>query len=213
MRLVSGREFARLAGVSEGAVRKALNSGRIVKSADGRIDADTQLARFSVNRDEAQVRTPVKRREHADNKSVRGEDIDGETDDSDEPEVGPGNGALYEARVLKERYLGKLRKQEFDVRSGKLVEKATVKRVFFESARQFRDAVCNMPMRIGSVQGAALAIYIKKSLSDFLTPEQAAEIDSLLDPVAIQSICIETMDAECRAIMESLADSEPPEFK
>lgn len=56
---VSKKEFARLAGVSPAAVRKAIRNGRIATNDAGEIeDAETALQEFMANRDLSKVRTP-----------------------------------------------------------------------------------------------------------------------------------------------------------
>jgi len=53
---VSQRAFARLAGVSPKAVRKAISAGRVTLLADGTIDADAALKRWRATTDPARSR-------------------------------------------------------------------------------------------------------------------------------------------------------------
>lgn len=53
------------------------------------------------------------------------------------------------ARALKETYLARLRKLEFEVKEGALVDRATAEKLFFDTARDFRDAWLSWPARIG----------------------------------------------------------------
>lgn len=239
MKLVSGREFAREAGVSESMVRKAIESGRISRHASGKIDLDTQLTRFHGNRDDSKVRTPSKvrtahppevrtRKEHPDNRTIDGEgvngingDINGSLDDDDEgledPEVGgsqhASDGALLRARIRKEEYLGKLRQLEYRKRRGELVERSVVEKVYFEFARQTRDAVLNFPSRLAAIQAAALLHYLRTALAGLLTDEQLAALDKHIGIEAVEKIVNETMASETRVVLDALASSKAPKLK
>lgn len=237
MKLVSGREFAREAGVSEGAVRKAIENGRISRHASGKIDIDTQLARFHGNRDDSKVRTPSKvrtlegtqyalsagevrtRQEHPDDEEIDGESIDSEDlddgyEDPDEEGVQrASDNALLKARIRKEEFLGKLREQEFRKRRKELVERTVVEKVYFEFARQTRDAVLNFPSRLAAIQAAALLHYLQTALTGLLTAEQAAMLDKHIEIEAVEKIVNETMSAETRVLLDALASTEAPKLK
>lgn len=88
--------------------------------------------------------------------------VDARADATAEPQVGPEDEALLDvvivdgkampfakARALKETYLARLRKLEFEVKEGALVDRATAEKLFFDTARDFRDAWLSWPARIG----------------------------------------------------------------
>lgn len=201
----SRRSFAKSLGVSEGAVRKALATGRIVAMPDGLIDLDSQRVAWEKNRAELRPpRAPKASRAEEDRSDA---DIDGiDSVDID----GIDGGELLKARIFKERAIGKTKDLEYRRLRGTLVEKTIVKKVFFEHSRQFRDAILNMPSRLGSVQAAAITQYLKSVLAGSLTDAQMVEIEPQLSPKAVESIVTDTMTGELRAILEGMADSTPP---
>ena len=56
---LSIRKYATLRGVTEGAVRKAIKTGRITPNDDGTIDVDRADQEWKENTDEAKINTGV----------------------------------------------------------------------------------------------------------------------------------------------------------
>lgn len=52
---LNNTEFAKLIGVNEGNVRRAIKAGRIIVSPDGTIDPETQVERYNLTRDTKRV--------------------------------------------------------------------------------------------------------------------------------------------------------------
>jgi hypothetical protein len=122
---LSQRAYARHRGVTPRAVKKAIDSGRITLTRNKRID-------------------PVK--------------ADKQWDDNTSPDLRSGgadpfsNKAVYaKARAHRETYTAKLAKLEFEERSGRLIDRSEVERVWFESGQLIRDGILNVPARLGSL--------------------------------------------------------------
>jgi hypothetical protein len=63
-----------------------------------------------------------------------------------------------EAQRLKENYLAKLRKLEFDKKSSLVVELEAAERLFFETAREWRDAWLGWSPRVSTIMAAELGV-------------------------------------------------------
>lgn len=59
MEKVNISAFAKLVGVNEGVIRRAIKRGRVMLDADGRIDVASQTARWELTRDASKVREPL----------------------------------------------------------------------------------------------------------------------------------------------------------
>lgn len=65
---------------------------------------------------------------------------------------------ISKAKALKETYHARLRKLEFEVKSGSLVEAEAVHRAVFELSRQDRDAWSNWPAQVSPLMASELGI-------------------------------------------------------
>lgn len=81
----------------------------------------------------------------------------------------------HEAETLKENYLAKLRKLEYEKKAGMVVEIEPLKKILFELWRQERDALLNLPSRIGAVIASELSvdqnrliILLERQINEFL---------------------------------------------
>lgn len=161
MPLMSLRAYAKHRGVSLAAVQKALQSGRIRIGADGKLDAAAADADWSRNTKLATAHVlPDPRRSMP------------EQDDSS----GFGGNQYAKARAIREHYLARLAKIEYEERVGKLVSKDEVQVAAFTRFRQFRDLMLNIPDRLAAVLAAEsdaaachhiLASEIRKALHEF----------------------------------------------
>src|SRR5579885_656643 len=128
MPLLSLRAYAKHRGVSLAAVQKAIHSGRITPAADGLIDSDRADAEWS-----AKTR-PGQRRPKAAAAVPR------------EPAEAPPSGLDYfRARAIRESYLARLAKIEFEERTAKLVSRDEVQVAAFTRGRTVRDNLLNIP--------------------------------------------------------------------
>lgn len=162
--------YARHRGVSHVAVLKAIKAGRIVKEADGTIDPAKADAAWEQNTSQAQQRKPPHREA----------DDERQTEPTASGATGIGGGPSYaQSRAIKEAYLARLAKLEYEEKSGAVVRADNVKVAWFNILRVLRDRILNLP--------------------DRLAPLLAAETD----PKKIR----EFLDSELRKIMTDAADS------
>jgi hypothetical protein len=154
MPVMSQRAYARHRGMAYSTVQKAIASGRISTTAKGLIDSDVA--------DEEWRRNTKTRATAA-------------TEKEDDPDVF-GAAQYNKARAVREHYQARLAKLEFEQKVGSLVSRDEVKIAAFNTLRQFRDAMLNIPDRLGALLAAEtdsarcyeiLATEIRKALNDF----------------------------------------------
>ncbi|MDI6808245.1 MAG: hypothetical protein QME66_04590 [Candidatus Eisenbacteria bacterium] len=124
--------YAKKRGVSHQAVSKAVREGRITL-VRGKIDPKRADAELRLNRDPA--RDPFRK---GPGRPVKG------------PKVSRKKGTYLDARIRKEHYQAEIARLEFETRTGKLVDTEKVKKAAFDSARQVRDNLLNIPGRISA---------------------------------------------------------------
>jgi hypothetical protein len=133
---LSIREFARRDGCSDTLVRKALKRGKLIAFEDGSID-------------QSLVGTPWRKQ------------------NSSRPPANSDGGAVTESNELvshaeaqrrKENYLARLRQLEFEVKSGRLVDAAEIRRELDKQARQVRDQILGWPSRVAPLTAAEFGI-------------------------------------------------------
>lgn len=180
MALVSLRAYARHRGVSLRAVQKAIGSGRIEKSPDGRIDVAAADATWE-SRTAPRPGTAAQNRVASPPESLANGYVPRETSNAPqfEPrsELPPGSGIDYSrARAVRESYLARLAKIEFEERAGKLVSRDEVQIAAHNKYRIFRDAILNIPDRVAAVLAAetdsakvhaVLVAEIRRALEEF----------------------------------------------
>lgn len=149
MAAMSLRQYARHRGVALSAVQKAIQSNRISTLPDGRLDdevADAEWARNTAPRPSVATRpaathlpaVPPAQREPFETA----------------PKLDGGGLEYSRARAVRENYLARLAKIEFEERSGKLVSRDEVKIAAFNKFRTFRDGMLNIPDRLSAVLAA-----------------------------------------------------------
>ncbi len=131
---LSGREYAKHRGVSEAAVRKAINNGRISKNKNGKIDPQKADSEWNKNTDPAQVKitTPTEKPDYSQNSASNNLS-------------GP---SYQQSRAIKEAYSAKLLRLQFEKESKKLIAVDDVKVAAFNVARMTRDRILNIPDRV-----------------------------------------------------------------
>ena len=157
MAMMSLRGYARHRGCALSAVQKAIKSGRITVQPDGKIDsahADIQWARNTER--------------HAPPVAQRGQDED---------DGGAFGGSQYtKARAVREHYQARLTKIDYEERVAKLVPKDAVEVAAYNTFRQFRDHMLNIPDRIAAMVAAEseaarcyeiIAVEIRRALNEF----------------------------------------------
>jgi pyruvate/2-oxoglutarate dehydrogenase complex dihydrolipoamide acyltransferase (E2) component len=131
---LSLRAYAKHRGVSLAAVQKAVHSGRITPNADGLIDSDRADAEWNAKTRPGQRRVAATTRE---------------------PAEAPAAGLDYfRARAIRESYLARLAKIEFEERTAKLVSRDEVQVAAFTNGRTVRDNLLNIPDRLAATLAA-----------------------------------------------------------
>jgi len=161
---ISLRQYAKHRGVGLTAIQKAIGRGRIHPSADGKIDvekADIEWQRNTAPRPLQRASgNPVRR-------SIGGLQPAAESSPS---------GGYAAARAIREQFLARLAKIEFEERSGKLISRDEIQVAAFNKFRTFRDGMLNIPDRVAAVLAAesdphkvheTLTTEIRKALLEF----------------------------------------------
>ena len=147
---LSLRAYARHRGVSLAAVQKAIQTGRIQTTPAGKIDV-----------------------EQADQDWERNTNYGPTPATGDAPVSGP---SYAQSRAIREAYLVRLAKIEYEERLGKLISRDEVQVAAFNKFRMFRDGMLNIPDRVAAVLAAEsdthqvhemLAVEIRKALNEF----------------------------------------------
>jgi hypothetical protein len=133
MPLVSVRKYAEHRGVSHTAVQKAIKQGRIHPTPDGKIDVE------QADRDWGRNTSPVNAPKRAPKART---------------EAATGGPTYAQSRAVRELYLARLAKIEFEERSGKLVSRDEVTVAAFTKARTVRDNLLNIPDRVAGLLAA-----------------------------------------------------------
>ena len=145
---LSIRAYARHRGVTDTAVHKAIQSGRITPDPDGTIDperADRDWARNTENpRSGTQQQVP----------RVKAPDLNGEGSNP-----GSGNGtSLLQARTVNEVVKAQTNKVRLSRLKGELVDRSQALAQVFKLARTERDAWLNWPSRVSALLAAELNV-------------------------------------------------------
>jgi hypothetical protein len=151
---VSNRAYARLKGVSESSVRKAIKAGRLTPLADGTLDpavADQQWSRNTNVRLDTNVRR----------------DTDARVDthvlsSTSEPVKAPASGSLLQARTASEIVRAQTGKVRLARLKGELIDRNQAIAQIFKLARTERDAWINWPARISAEMAATLSVDAHK---------------------------------------------------
>ena len=184
---MSLRAYARHRGVSLRAVQKAIASGRISTREDGRVDAATCDANWASNtapRPQAASQLesrPVQPTAKAARPTTQPattshhHSVAPAREVSEPPKLESGL-EYSKARAVRESYLARLAKIDFEERTEKLVSADEVRVASFNRFRQFRDGMLNIPDRLAAVLAAEndsrqvhelLATEIRKALTEF----------------------------------------------
>jgi hypothetical protein len=167
MALLSLRAYAKHRGVSLAAVQKAIRSGRIATTADGSIDSERADADWS-----AKTRPGQKRRSPA---PAMVAPVMPFVEPPRNDAGGAGGLDYFRARAIRESYLARLAKIEFEEKSAKLISRDEVQVAAFTKARTVRDSLLNIPDRLAATLAAEseadkvhqmLTLEIRKALDE-----------------------------------------------
>jgi hypothetical protein len=165
MPVLSLRGYAKHRGVSLTAVQKAIHSGRIATTSEGLIDSDRADAEWT-----AKTRPGQRRAKQAPPAAVVRE--------PERSEVPIGGGLDYfRARAVRENYLARLAKIEFEEKTAKLISRDEVQVAAFTKGRTARDNLLNIPGRLAATLAA-------ESDADKAHQILTAEIRKALDELA-----------------------------
>ncbi len=177
---LSIRAYARYRGVSHSAVRKAIAKGRITAVDDGidpvqadrEWEANTDVAKRTVVGSRSAVQqtktTSASRPRPASPQSARA------PSDTSSPSA-----TYSQSRGVRETYLARLAKVDYEERIRKLVDADQMRVAQFNAARKARDILISVPSRI-----APLVVGMT----------EAAEVERILD-VEIRRVCAEIAEA------------------
>ncbi|ABK45319.1 conserved hypothetical protein [Magnetococcus marinus MC-1] len=153
---VSIRQYAKLRGVSDAAVRKAIKAGRISKEPDGTVDPAKADAAWERNTNPAQQREPPASQVANPNANPGyappanpPQRFASQTPPS--PPLKQGAPDYQTSRAIREAYSARLVKLDFEERSEQLVSSDEVKVSAFNLARRVRDRLFTIPHRLSSV--------------------------------------------------------------
>ena len=145
---LSIRAYARHRGVTDTAVHKAIQSGRITPDPDGRIDperADRDWARNTENpRSGTQQQAP----------RVHAPELGGDSSS----QSGGGSTSLLQARTVNEVVKAQTNKVRLSRLKGELVDRSQALAQVFKLARTERDAWLNWPSRVSALLAAELNV-------------------------------------------------------
>ncbi|MCL4796494.1 MAG: hypothetical protein KJZ84_18160 [Bryobacteraceae bacterium] len=162
MPLLSLRGYAKHRGVSLSAVQKAIKSGRIVTTGDGQIDSVQADATW-------EKRTRPGQKKRAEERAV--------VPAPEAPRADSAGGLDYfKARAIRESYLARLAKIEFEERTAKLVSRDEVQVAAFTKARTVRDSLLNLPDRLAALLAAETEAG---TVHEILTMEIRRALDEL----------------------------------
>ena len=163
MPVLSLRAYAKHRGVSLAAVQKAIHSGRIATTAEGMLDSDQADAEWKAKTRPGQRHTkpapPAAR----------------EPERAEAPAAGVFDYAR--ARAVRENYLARLAKIEFEEKTAKLISRDEVQVAAFTKGRTARDNLLNIPDRLAATLAA-------ETDADKVHQILTAEIRKALDELA-----------------------------
>lgn len=166
--------YAARRGVSDRAVRKAIDSGRLVKSVTrkgNRWLIEPDIADLEWDRNTAPQKVRSAAQINHGKARAKGEDP-GEPEPPTVPGAGRGQATYSQAKAAAEGYRAMLLKLDYQERDGTLVKRADVERQLFEVAKQVKDAVLRLgPLMIGEIAKAAGG----------LTPDQRQEVLMIIE--------------------------------
>lgn len=182
---VSLRAYARHRGVALSAVQKAIRSGRISKTASGKINAAQADRDWNQNTDIA--RRPADAVASAG--STMSQDLTLPTGDDDEPAEMPAGAEYQRHRSNRERIRAEREQIELDKLAGRSVDLADAQRIAFTAFRTVRDAVLNVSPRIKDALAAESDPLRVESMLD-------AELVAALQSIDLTTILQEKDDED-----------------
>lgn len=176
--LISIAEAAKKVGVNRSTLTRQVNSGAI-RSYEGKVRLSEVYADRAKNIDLSQSRRKPKAaaasKPTAEPKAPGAvATVDATTDATDATQDEPGlddqgpvlvDGVMlpfHEAQRVKENYLARQRKLDFEVARQSLVDREVAGKRFFDLAREYRDGLLGLPARIATLMAAELGVDERK---------------------------------------------------
>jgi len=182
---VSLRAYARHRGVALNAVQRAIASGRIRKTAGGKIDVAAADKAWAANTDLS--RRPPDAPLPA---GATGRDGGGEADaDADAGGEAAGTSEYQKHRATRERIRAEREQIELDQLAGRVIDVGEAGRMAFTAFRTLRDAIMNVAPRIKDILAAE---------TDPMKVEQIveAELASALESIDIGKVLTDQDEEE-----------------
>ncbi|MDX1251162.1 MAG: elements of external origin [Gammaproteobacteria bacterium] len=159
---LSIRAYARHRGVSHVAVKKAIDTGRIMPLPDGTIDPDSADAQWAQNTLQPRKSAAPEATDRATNRALP-ESTTRDAPRREDPEVAApplsaGGTSLLQARTVNEVLKAKLKQVELAEKKEELVDRAKAVAHVFKLARIERDAWLNWPARISGQMASQLGV-------------------------------------------------------
>lgn len=150
------RGYARHRGVSDKAVRKAIDAGRITLDGDNKIDVKQADADWLGNTDQSKQNLMVASDQHTSKKDAN---------------------SYTKIKTAHELYKAQLTQLALQEKKGQLIQKEMVKAQVSQLSRQVRDSWMNWPSRVSALMAAELNIeehqlhvilerYVREHLND-----------------------------------------------
>lgn len=133
---LSIRAYAEHRGVSDTAVRKAIKQGRISVLKNGKIDPEVADREWENNSN------PAYQYVNEEKQNTKPEESSHETSSRD---IGV---SFQQSRAIREAYEARLKKLDYDQKSGKLIPISEVQVEAFNAARLVRDRILNVPDKV-----------------------------------------------------------------
>jgi hypothetical protein len=158
-KLLTQAEWAKQQGFSKQYANKLVKSGRI-KLADGKIDPFDAERRMGAGADVLRAAQRAAQKRPARHERRRAESRSCDLDDVavDEIPAERLGDQLLRARIKREREEGRLKELERKKREGELIDALEVRAQQTRRATEERDALLNLPARIGSSMAADLGM-------------------------------------------------------
>ncbi len=184
--LISQSEFARRIGASKQAVSKAIERGRITKTASGKIDYDSQVIPWEQNR-----------RPEKDHRS-RGSSTGGnQSKDSD-----------YQKLLIANKKMDYLKKElDYKERQGELISKENLQKTYFPKLAIIKNHIMALPARHAHSLAALVIRHVEKKSKNV---KYITGLLKKIDPQQLAREIAELFDSDSRKLLKETEDAESP---
>lgn len=148
--LLTMNAYAKYRGVSHTAVAKAVKFGRISRTAEGLIDPEAADRQWADNTDPSKPLNSVTGNPRH-RRSMESPSIPTSNPEAASTAQAGGLPPYSQSRAIREAYEARLRKLDYEVKSGKLISADEVKVIAFNVARLTRDKLMGIPDRLAPI--------------------------------------------------------------